>query len=135
MGSICILSISRIFNGSTCSEGDPHAVHLLDAPRRNLQIYPYDSTHISASVSTWHLGRPAIVALLCLKPYTWDPQLPHSFSRSYLRAQTWDVPVVPRRLTTSNITLYLILFHSNEHDLGVTKDGLLNAEEGDACVG
>ena len=30
-------------------------------------------THISVSIPTWHQGRPAIIALLCLRPQALDP--------------------------------------------------------------
>ena len=59
MGSICILSISRIFNGSTCSEEDPHAVHLLDAPRGNMQIYANECTHAHFGVNLHMASRAA----------------------------------------------------------------------------
>ena len=59
MGSIFLLSISRISNGSTCSEEDPHAVHLLDAPRENLQIYANECKHAHFSVN-FHMASGAV---------------------------------------------------------------------------
>lgn len=57
MGSKCILSISRIFNGSTCSE-DPHTAHLLDTQQGYLQIYAIECTHAHFSVD-FHMASGA----------------------------------------------------------------------------
>ena len=59
MGSICILSMSRIFNGSTCSEEDPHAAHLLDTQKGILQIYADECTHAHFSVN-FHMASRAV---------------------------------------------------------------------------
>ena len=69
MGSICILSIPRIFNGSTCSDEGPHAAHLLDAQQGYLQIDANECTHFPYGIR----GRLAIVAPLCLRPQALDP--------------------------------------------------------------